>query len=74
MALGSLSSVVTRTWRLAPLADATEMLLSPESVQYRLFWSQSRARPSGDTRESSRVACLAGSLASWISELGQERT
>lgn len=70
MARGSLRSVLIRTRLLVASTEATEMDLSPESVQYRLCCSQSRARPTGVCRsESNRGTCWEGSLASWMKAL-----
>lgn len=70
MARGSLRSVLMRTRLLVASTEATEMDLSPESAQYRLCWSQSRARPTGVCRfESTSDTCWEGSLASWMKAL-----
>lgn len=70
MALGSLRSLLIRTRLLVPSTEATEMDLSPESAQYRLCWSQSRARPTGVCNdESTSGTCCEGSLASWMKAL-----
>lgn len=70
MPRGSLRSVLMRTRLLVASTEATEMDLSPESVQYRLCWSQSRARPTGVCRsESTSGTCWEGSLASWMKAL-----
>lgn len=71
--LGSLRSVLMRTRLLVASTEATEMDLSPESVQYRLCWSQSTARPTGVCRsESTSGTCWEGSLASWMKALEVE--
>lgn len=77
MPRGSLRSVLMRTRLLVASTEATEMDLSPESVQYRLCCSQSRARPTGVwSRESTSGTCWEGSLASWMKALrgGQRET
>lgn len=70
MPLGSLRSLLMSTRLLVASTEATEMDLSPESVQYRLCWSQSRASPTGVCRrESTSGTCWEGSLASWMKAL-----
>lgn len=74
MARGSLRSVLMRTRLLVPSTEATEMDLSPESVQYRLCWSQSTASPTGVCRDDSTSGtCWEGSLASWMKALRVEQ-